>query len=253
MKLTSTSSHAAVPQHMAIIMDGNGRWAQKRHLPRTMGHAKGSAIVRDLVDACAQRGVKHLTLFAFSTENWKRPEDEVSTLMGLFIQYLGKELDDMARLGVRLKVLGDIRAFPATLQEKIQAAERLTQDNTLITLNVAANYGGRWDIAQAVSTWLQDEAHRGAAPSAEQVEQAIAAHLSTAELPELDLLIRTGGEQRISNFLLWQAAYSELYFTDVLWPEFDVSQLDRALAWYATRQRRFGTVPCDDAPSVRAA
>ena len=253
MKLTSTSSHAAVPQHIAIIMDGNGRWAQKRHLPRTMGHAKGSAIVRDLVDACAQRGVKHLTLFAFSTENWKRPEEEVSTLMGLFIQYLGKELDDMARLGVRLKVLGDVRAFPAALQEKIQAAEGLTQDNTLITLNVAANYGGRWDIAQAVARWLQDEARRDVTPSAEQVEQAIATHLSTAALPELDLLIRTGGEQRISNFLLWQAAYSELYFTDVLWPEFDVAQLDRALAWYATRQRRFGTVPCDDAPAVRAA
>ena len=253
MKLNSTSSHALVPQHIAIIMDGNGRWAQKRRLPRTMGHAKGSAIVRDLVDACVQRGVQHLTLFAFSTENWKRPEEEVSTLMGLFVHYLGKELDDMARLGVRLKVLGDTGAFPQALQEKIQTAQQTTQNNTRITLSVAANYGGRWDVAQAVAKWLQTQKQGDTPVTPEQVEQAINAHLSTADLPEPDLLIRTGGEQRISNFLLWQTAYSELYFTDVLWPEFDVAQLDQALAWYATRERRFGMVPDSDARPARAA
>ena len=241
-RLTATSSHPAVPQHIAIIMDGNGRWAQKRHLPRTMGHAKGSAIVRDLVAACAKKGVKHLTLFAFSTENWKRPEDEVSTLMGLFVQYLGKELDDMARMGVRLNVMGDIRAFPEALQKKIEDAQAQTAHNTLITLNVAANYGGRWDIAQAVAKWLAHSPDGARAVTPEMVEQAIDAHLCTKDAPEPDLLIRTGGERRISNFLLWQSAYSELYFSDVLWPEFDVAQLEAALAWFATRQRRYGAV-----------
>ena len=242
-----------MPKHIAIIMDGNGRWAQKRHLPRTVGHAKGAAIVRDLVDACAKRGVKYLTLFAFSTENWKRPQDEVSTLMSLFVQYLGKELDAMAREGVRLRVMGDTSAFPRTLQERIRQAEALTQHNTTLTLNVAANYGGRWDIAQAVSQWLTQTQPAPESITPEVVERAIHAHLSTAEWPEPDLLIRTGGERRISNFLLWQAAYTELYFCDVLWPEFDVMQLDQALAWFATRERRFGAVSESNAEQVSQA
>ena len=237
---------SSVPQHIAIIMDGNGRWAQKRHMPRTVGHAKGAAIVRDLVDACARRGVKYLTLFAFSTENWKRPADEVSTLMGLFMQYLEKELDNLAQAGVRLKVIGDMRAFPEALQQRVAKAQALTQHNDLITLVVAANYGGRWDIAQAVASWMTQPEHAGQAVTPDVVEQAIESGLSTQGWPEPDLLIRTGGERRISNFLLWQAAYSELYFTDVLWPEFDVPQLEQALAWYATRERRFGAVPESD-------
>lgn len=218
-------------------MDGNGRWAQQRFLPRTAGHAKGAAGVKALLEACAHMGVRYLTLFAFSTENWKRPQDEVSTLMGLFIQYLEKELSNLNKAGVRLKVIGDILAFPAELQQRIRNAEALTEKNTNITLIVAANYGGRWDIAQAARRWLT--ANSGAGPDV-LTEDALAAHLSTSEWPEPDLLIRTGGEKRISNFLLWQSAYSELYFSDALWPEFDVPALQEAVEWFQGRQRRFG-------------
>lgn len=229
-----------VPQHIAIIMDGNGRWAQNRHLPRTTGHARGAAIVRGLVEACARCGVRHLTLFAFSTENWKRPADEVSTLMGLFVQYLQKEFNSLAELGVRLQVIGDIGSFPPDLQRRIRETERHTRDNSTITLILAANYGGRWDIVQAVNRWLQSDASNRGEPIQ---EQDIADRLATAQWPEPDLLIRTGGERRISNFLLWQCAYSELYFTDTLWPDFASADLDRALQWYATRERRFGALP----------
>lgn len=224
---------------MAIIMDGNGRWAQKRHVPRTMGHAKGAAGVRALVEFCANRGIPYLTLFAFSTENWKRPEDEVSTLMGLFVQYLEKEMGSLAVAGVRLKVIGDVSAFPLELQTRIQGAVQMTAHNQVITLTVAANYGGQWDIVQAVKNWQH------ANPSshlAQLSQEALAKHLSTADMPDVDLLIRTGGEQRISNFLLWQSAYAELYFSDALWPEFDEAEIDKALHWYATRERRFGGV-----------
>ena len=220
-------------------MDGNGRWAQKRHMPRTVGHAKGAAGVRSLVEQCASKGVKYLTLFAFSTENWKRPAEEVSTLMGLFVQYLEREMGALADAGVRLKVIGDVAGFPAELQTRIRAAEVATQNNQAIALTVAANYGGQWDVVQAVKNW------QSANPTlnADQLTQdQLAQHLSTAGMPEVDLLIRTGGEQRISNFLLWQAAYAELYFTDILWPEFDESELSKALHWYATRERRFGKV-----------
>ena len=220
-------------------MDGNGRWARQRNLPRTVGHAKGASVVRPLVEACIASGVQCLTLFAFSTENWKRPPEEVSTLMGLFLQYLEKEIDAMARDGVRLRVIGDVAAFPQPLQERIHQAQARTAHNDKINLVVAANYGGQWDVVQAAQHWLA--AHPDAAPSA-LTQEALAAHLSTADLPELDLLIRTGGERRISNFLLWQAAYAELYFTDVLWPEFTVGQLEQALAWFAGRDRRFGQV-----------
>lgn len=218
-------------------MDGNGRWAQKRHMPRTVGHAKGTAVVRSLVERCAKLGVKYLTLFAFSTENWQRPADEVSTLMVLFVQYLEKELDALAAAGVRLKVIGDVDGFALDLQSRIHAAESATQFNQVITLCVAANYGGQWDVVQAVKNWQTANPN---ANTSQLTQEQLALHLSTAGMPNVDLLIRTGGEQRISNFLLWQAAYAELYFTDVLWPEFDDVQLDMALSWFAARERRFG-------------
>ena len=221
-------------------MDGNGRWAKQRHLPRTVGHAKGAAGVRDLVKACVDKGIKHLTLFAFSTENWKRPEEEVSTLMGLFIQYLEKEVKEMKAKGVRLRVLGDISSFPHELQERIRAAEALTLHNHTISLNMAANYGGRWDILQAVKLWRQANPLQDLK---DLESEDLANHLSTAGMPDLDLLIRTGGESRLSNFLIWQAAYAELYFTPTLWPDFDVTQFEQALTWFGSRQRRFGAVP----------
>ena len=228
-----------LPEHIAIIMDGNGRWAQKRHMPRTMGHAKGAAGVKALVEHCAKLGVKCLTLFAFSTENWGRPAEEVSTLMGLFVQYLEKEMAALAAAGVRLKVIGDVAGFPADLQTRIHAAEAATQHNQAITLCVAANYGGQWDVVQAVKNW---QAVNPGANASQLTQELLAQHLSTAGMPDVDLLIRTGGEQRISNFLLWQVAYAELYFTDKLWPEFDEAELNNALHWYATRDRRFGKV-----------
>jgi undecaprenyl diphosphate synthase len=224
---------------LAIIMDGNGRWAQKRHMPRTVGHAKGAAGVKASVEHCAKLGVKYLTLFAFSTENWSRPVDEVSTLMGLFVQYLEKEMGALAAAGVRLKVIGDVAGFPAELQTRIHAAEAATQHNQAITLCVAANYGGQWDVVQAVKNW---QAANPTLNAGHLTQDQLAQHLSTAGMPDVDLLIRTGGEQRISNFLLWQAAYAELYFTDALWPEFDETELNKALHWYATRERRFGKV-----------
>ncbi len=218
-------------------MDGNGRWAQKRLMPRTVGHAKGAAGVKALVEHSAKLGVKYLTLFAFSTENWNRPVDEVSTLMGLFVQYLEKEMGALADAGVRLKVIGDVTGFPVELQQRIHAAEAATKINKAITLCVAANYGGQWDVVQAVKNW--QAAHPKS--SVDQLtQQSLAQHLSTAGMPDVDLLIRTGGEQRMSNFLLWQAAYAELYFTSALWPDFDVAEFDKAIVWYGQRQRRFG-------------
>jgi undecaprenyl diphosphate synthase len=228
-----------LPQHIAIIMDGNGRWAQKRHMPRTVGHAKGAAGVKALVEYCAKQGIKCLTLFAFSTENWSRPADEVSTLMGLFVQYLEKEMAALAAAGVRLKVIGYVDGFAPELQTRIHAAEAATQTNQAITLCVAANYGGQWDVVQAVKNW---QIANPTLNASDLTQDQLAQHLSTAGIPEVDLLIRTGGEQRISNFLLWQAAYAELYFTDTLWPEFDEAELSKALHWYATRERRFGKV-----------
>ena len=229
----------SIPQHIAIIMDGNGRWAQKRHMPRAVGHAKGAAGVRDLVEFCAHMGVKYLTLFAFSTENWSRPEEEVSTLMGLFLQYLEKELKNLSQAGVRLQVIGDVTGFAQELQERISEAVKATAGNDGIVLTVAANYGGQWDILQAVQCW---QAMHPQAKAQELTQKELAKYLSTAQMPDPDLLIRTGGEQRISNFLLWQVAYAELYFTDVLWPEFDKEELWMALKWYQTRQRRYGQV-----------
>jgi len=218
-------------------MDGNGRWAKKRHMPRKVGHFKGAAAVRSLVEHCAKLGVKYLTLFAFSTENWQRPPEEVSTLMDLFVQYLEKEVGALADAGVRLKVIGDVVGFTPELQERIKAAQAATANNNLITLCVAANYGGRWDVVQAVKNWQTANPSRALA---ELTEQDLSQNLSTADMPEVDLMIRTGGEQRMSNFLLWQSAYAELYFTDALWPEFNVKEFDKALEWYGQRTRRFG-------------
>ena len=218
-------------------MDGNGRWAQQRHMPRTVGHAKGAAGVKALVEHSAKRGVKYLTLFAFSTENWGRPADEVSTLMGLFVHYLEKEMAALAAAGVRLRVIGDVGGFAPELQARIRAAEQATQGNQAIALMVAANYGGRWDIVKAVKSW--QAAHPDF--SLDQLTQEqLGLHLSSSGAPDVDLLIRTGGEQRLSNFLLWQAAYAELYFTECLWPEFADKELDKALEWYSQRTRRFG-------------
>ena len=219
-------------------MDGNGRWAKKRFMPAALGHAAGAKQVREIVKACAEMGVPHLSLFAFSTENWKRPEDEVSSLMGLFTTYLQKEVDSMNTHGVCLKVVGDKSRFAPVLQELIARAEQQTVQNTRITLTVCANYGGRWDMVQAAQAWQR--AHPGQSVN-ELTEAQLASYLSTAYAPEVDLLIRTGGESRVSNFMLWQAAYAELFFTDDLWPEFSPARLKEAMVWFAGRDRRFGS------------
>ncbi len=229
----------AVPRHVAIIMDGNGRWATARHLPRVSGHSRGIDAVRAAVEQAGRRGVEYLTLFAFSSENWRRPQDEVSTLMRLFVSALQKEVGKLKEQGVRLRVVGDRAAFDPALQRLIHEAEQATAGNARLHLTVCASYGGRWDLVQAVRSLLATSPD--AAALAERLtEQQLAAHLGLAFAPDPDLLIRTGGEQRISNFLLWQCAYSELYFTHTLWPDFDAAAFDAALAWYATRERRFG-------------
>ena len=228
---------ALVPNHVAIIMDGNGRWATKRYLPRVAGHAKGVEAVREVVKACISRGVGYLTLFAFSSENWRRPADEVSVLMRLFATALEREVDKMHANGIRLRVVGDLSRFDARLLELIAHAEKKTASNTRLTLTICANYGGRWDILNAVNRWRLD--HPAAADHAIS-EEDLAGYLSLHYAPEPDLFIRTGGEQRISNFLLWQLAYSELYFTDTLWPDFNGQALDLAIASYRKRERRFG-------------
>jgi undecaprenyl diphosphate synthase len=226
----------AIPRHIAIIMDGNGRWAKQRRLPRVAGHRKGVEAVRATVRACAELGVEYLTLFAFSSENWRRPADEVSILMQLFIRALEQEVSKLDSNGIRFRVIGDTSRFEPRIRELIASAEQHTAGNRRLTLTVAANYGGRWDIAQATQKLLaaQPEAVRGFEP------EALEPYLAMAHAPEPDLFIRTGGEQRISNFLLWQLAYTELYFTEVLWPDFDAHALGDAIASYQQRERRFG-------------
>jgi undecaprenyl diphosphate synthase len=219
-------------------MDGNRRWAKKRFMPAAVGHAAGAQRVRDIVQVCGELGIAQLSLFAFSTENWKRPDEEVSSLMKLFMTYLKKEIKNMNTHGVRLKVLGDVSRFSTPLQDLIAMAERVTANNTTITLNVCANYGGRWDVLQATKAWQQ--AHPDASLES-LTEEALAPYLSTAGAPEVDLLIRTGGESRVSNFMLWQAAYAELFFCDDLWPEFTADRLKEAVQWFSTRDRRFGS------------
>jgi undecaprenyl diphosphate synthase len=226
----------SIPQHLAIIMDGNGRWAKVRTLPRVSGHVQGVESVRNLVQQCAKQGIDYLTLFAFSSENWRRPAEEVSFLMKLLLLSLGREVKKLHAAQVRLRVVGDLKMLSLDIQKMIDKAHSLTQHNTSLNLTVALNYGGRWDITQAaklaateLTPDLIDEA-------------AIKSRLSMFFAPEVDLLIRTGGESRISNFLLWDLAYAELHFTDTLWPEFDTLALQKSLNWYAQRERRFGRI-----------
>ncbi len=227
---------AVVPSHVAVIMDGNGRWAKKRLLPRVAGHVKGVELVREMVRACLERGVQYLTLFAFSSENWRRPQEEVTLLMQLFVKALEQEVDKLDRNGVRLRVVGDLSRFEPRLQELIRHAEAKTAGNQRLDLTIAANYGGRWDIMQAMNQLLaaNPEKREG------YVESDLEPYLSMHFAPEPDLFIRTGGEERISNFLLWQLAYTELYFTPTLWPDFDTSEFDKAIRSYQLRERRFG-------------
>lgn len=229
----------ALPRHVAVIMDGNGRWARRRALPRVAGHRKGQERVRELVTACGDKGIRHLTLFAFSSENWGRPAEEVQTLMDLFGRALAQEIDRLHENKVRFRVIGDTARFEPALQAAIQAAQQRTQGNDALTLSIAANYGGRWDIAQA-SAAIARRVAAGELRVEDIGAETVARHLCLADAPEPDLFIRTGGESRVSNFLLWQLAYTELYFTPVLWPDFDGEQFEQALAWYAGRQRRFG-------------
>ena len=235
----SVPKHSDTPRHLAIIMDGNGRWATKRFLPRTAGHARGVQAVRRVVEACGRRGVEYLTLFAFSSENWRRPQEEVSLLMRLFIQTLEKEIDKLEEQGVRLRIVGDLAPFEPKLQELIRAAEQRTEHNSALNLTIAANYGGRWDILQAMRRLLAARPELARHPQ-DIDETMLAEHLSMAYAPEPDLFIRTGGEQRISNFLIWQLAYTELYFSDDYWPDFGAKEIDAAFKWYKTRERRFG-------------
>ena len=219
-------------------MDGNGRWAKQRFLPRVAGHRKGVESVRNVVRGCAERGVEALTLFAFSSENWRRPAEEVSLLMQLFVNALQQEVERLHQNGVRFRVIGDLSRFDHVLIDLIADAQRLTAGNTGLTLTVAANYGGRWDIMQAVNRMRADKVSGDAA----WTESQLSPYLALGDLPEPDLFIRTGGEQRVSNFLLWQLAYTELYFTDALWPDFDGRALDQAIASYRQRERRFGRI-----------
>ncbi|HUW52811.1 MAG TPA: polyprenyl diphosphate synthase [Rhodanobacter sp.] len=235
----SASKSPSVPCHIAIVMDGNGRWAKARHRPRSFGHNAGRKAVRLAVESCLREGVQVLTLFAFSSENWQRPQDEVGALMGLFVRALDKEVDELHGHGVRLRFIGDLTAFDEPLRRRMQAAMAHTAGNDRLHMNVAVNYGGRWDIVQA-SRQAAAAVARGELRIDDIDEARLGQWISLADLPPLDLLIRTGGDYRISNFLLWQAAYAELYFTDTLWPDFDQACLHRAIEDYARRERRYG-------------
>ncbi|SQH75899.1 undecaprenyl pyrophosphate synthase [Shewanella benthica] len=231
------------PKHVAIIMDGNGRWAQARGKPRVMGHKAGVKTVRRAVSTAKEMGIESLTLFAFSSENWRRPDKEVSLLMELFFTVLQREIKLLHKNGVRLNIIGDTSRFSERLQKQIAAAEAKTAGNTELILNVAANYGGRWDIMQAAQA-LAKKVETGEINSSQFTEEALSQHLCMQNQAEVDLMIRTGGDYRISNFILWQAAYAELVFTDTLWPDFDENAFKRAVATFASRQRRFGLTGC---------
>ena len=235
-RISSTQNipeHTNVPRHVAVIMDGNGRWAKKRFLPRFMGHKRGLDVLEEMCRVCDDAGVRYLTVFAFSTENWRRPTEEVSFLMGLFLTALQKKVIDMNKNGVRLRIIGDRSRFSPEIQQSIIQAETLTQNNTGITLSIAADYGGRWDILQAANALIaQGKMHI--------TEDDLSAKLMLGDAPEPDLFIRTGGETRISNFMLWQMAYAEFYFTDVLWPDFNINEMHKAFASFTQRERRFG-------------
>jgi undecaprenyl diphosphate synthase len=238
---------SAIPRHVAVVMDGNGRWAKQRYMPRFFGHKAGvDALVR-AVDLFADRGVEYLTVFAFSSENWKRPSDEVSGLMGLVLVAVSKYLARLAGDGVRIRIVGDREAVSDKLREAWEEAESRTAANSRITLSVAFNYGGRWDVVQACRHAMAD-----GLPASELTEEVLSRYTALAFAPDPDLFIRTGGEMRISNFLLWQAAYSELFFTECLWPDFGRDEVERALAAYARRERRFGGIPeREAAPAAR--
>jgi undecaprenyl diphosphate synthase len=250
---THTSSTLAVPQvsaiprHVAIIMDGNGRWASKRFMPRVAGHSEGLGAVRKIVEECRRIGVEYLTLFAFSSENWRRPPEEVGFLMKLFLKSLKGEVSRLAENDISLRLIGDLSRFDPAIQEMVKYSEEKTANCRGLTFTIAANYGGRWDILQAMRRFV--EANPGLKP--EQVtEELLQPYFSMAYAPEPDLFIRTGGEQRVSNFLLWQLAYTELYFTDVLWPDFDESELHQAFQWFSQRERRFGRTSAQLASQV---
>ena len=228
-----------VPRHVAIIMDGNGRWAQQRKMPRTYGHKKGVEATRKAISFFAKAGVQQLTLFAFSSENWNRPEEEVSTLMSLFISSLKKNTAELNDNNIRIRFIGDRSAFSDKLVKQIESSERQTANNTLMTLNIAANYGGQWDIVEAVRK-LGQQIEQGQLMAHGITAEDLAQQLCLADTVDPDLFIRTGGEKRISNFLLWQIAYAELFFTDVLWPDFSEQVMQQSLDVFASRQRRFG-------------
>jgi undecaprenyl diphosphate synthase len=228
---------SAIPRHVAIIMDGNGRWASKRLMPRVAGHSEGLGAVRKIVQECRRIGVEYLTVFAFSSENWRRPPEEVGFLMKLFLKSLKGEVSRLAENDISLRLIGDLSRFDSAIQEMVQFSEQKTAGCKGLTLTVAANYGGRWDILQAMRQCVAANPNLQAN---EVTEELLQPYLSMAYAPEPDLFIRTGGEQRISNFLLWQLAYTELYFTDTLWPDFDEAELHKAFDWYSQRERRFG-------------
>ena len=228
---------SAIPRHVAIIMDGNGRWASKRHMPRVAGHSEGLNAVRKIVAECRRLGVEYLTVFAFSSENWRRPPEEVGFLMKLFLKSLKGEVARLAENDIRLKLIGDLERFDGDIQKMVAFSEEKTDQCQALTFTIAANYGGRWDILQAMRQCLTTHPHL----KPEQVtEDLIQPFLSMSYAPEPDLFIRTGGEQRVSNFLLWQLAYTELYFTDILWPDFDEAELQKSFDWFSQRERRFG-------------
>ena len=241
---------SAIPRHVAIIMDGNGRWASKRMLPRVAGHTEGLGAVRKIVQECRRIGVEYLTVFAFSSENWRRPPEEVSFLMKLFLKSLKGEVVRLAENDISLRLIGDLSRFDSAIQEMVKFSEQKTAECKALTFTIAANYGGRWDILQAMRRCL--EANPSLRPE-EVSEELLQPHFSMAYAPEPDLFIRTGGEQRVSNFLLWQLAYTELYFTDVLWPDFDEAELHKAFDWFSQRERRFGRTSAQLASTVMSA
>lgn len=237
----SASDHSSTPppRHIAVVMDGNGRWAKKRFLPRAAGHRAGVNATRLIVENCAGHGIEALTIFAFSSENWKRPKNEVDSLMSIFISTLKSEMNKLKKQNVRVKFIGDRHSFSDELQSVMSETEAQTAENTGLNLTIAANYGGRWDITQACKR-IANKVSTGELSVDDIDESLMSEEVSLADLPEVDLFIRTGGERRISNFLMWQLAYTELYFTDTLWPDFNGATLNEAIAWYGTRQRRFG-------------
>lgn len=237
--MMSALSTEALPRHIAIIMDGNGRWAKARGKARVFGHKAGVEAVRETISTARRLGIESVTLFAFSQENWRRPDDEVTLLMELFMMVLNREIRRLHKNNIRLRIIGDTQRFSQRLQDKIAYAEDLTSQNTGLVLNVAANYGGQWDIVQACQQ-LSEQVQSGALTPSDITESLLADRLTTAGLPDVDLLIRTSGECRISNFMLWQLAYAELYFTDCYWPDFGEAELIHAISWFVKRVRRFG-------------